>query len=155
MIQLMKLIALIAGLLIVAGAFGCAPAIGPAATQRTVSQPMIDTSHPRAKLIIGSKKLLGKVAVIDPRFRSVGQLNQAEVTVQNLTDNRYTLEYKFDWEDKQGFTVDGRSVWHRFTLTPRQTQRFQSTGKNPQATAIIYTVRFPDDAFIESYKQKK
>jgi uncharacterized protein YcfL len=154
MMQLLKLIALTAGLLIALSSFGCVPNVGPTATQRTVPQPMIDTSHPRAKLIIGSKKLLHKVAVIDPRLRAVGQLNQAEVTVQNLTDNRYTLEYKFDWEDSQGFSVNSRNVWHRFTLTPRQTQRFQSTGKIPQASAIIFTVRFPDDAFIEFYKQK-
>jgi len=132
---------------------GCT-SVGPAAGQRTVPQPMIDTSHPRAKLITGSEKLVNKVAVIDPRFRQVGQLQQAEVTVQNLTDIRYTLEYKFDWEDSQGFSVDSRSVWHRFTLTPRQTQRFQSTGKTPAAALIIFTVRFPDDAFIENYNQK-
>jgi uncharacterized protein YcfL len=152
--KLLKLITLTAGLLIITGTFGCTTGVGPAATKRTVPQPMIDTSHPNAKLIVGSKKLLGKVAVIDPRLRSVGQLNQAEVTVQNLSDNRYTLEYKFDWEDNQGFSVDSRNVWHRFTLTPRQTQRFQSTGKTHQATAIIFTVRFPDDAFIENYKQE-
>ena len=151
--KLLKLITLSGGLLIIAVSFGCAPTVGPAVTQRTVPQPMIDTSHPQAKLIIGSKKLLGKVAVIDPRFRTVGKLNQAEVTVQNLTENRYTMEYKFNWEDNQGFSVDSSNVWHRFTLTPRQTQRFQSTGKTPQASAIIFTVRFPDDAFIESYKQ--
>lgn len=136
------------------GVYGCTT-VGPAVGQRTVPQPMIDTSHPQAKLITGSEKLLNNVAIIDPRFRKVGQLTQAEVTVQNLTENRYTLEYKYDWEDSQGFTVDSRSVWHRFTLTPHQTQRFQSTGKTPEATTIIFTVRFPDDAFIEYYNQKK
>jgi uncharacterized protein YcfL len=133
---------------------GCA-SVGPAAGLRTVPQPMIDTSHPNAKLITGSEKLMNNVAIIDPRFRKVGQLQQAEVTVQNLTDIRYTLEYKFDWEDSQGFSVDSHSVWHRFTLTPRQTQRFQSTGKTPAASIIIFTVRFPDDAFIEEYKQEQ
>jgi len=133
---------------------GCT-SVGPAVGLRTVPQPMIDTSHPRAKLITGSEKLLNNVAVIDPRFRKLGQLNQAEVTVQNLTDNRYTLEYKFDWEDSQGFSIDSPHVWHRFTLSPRQTQRFQSTGKNTEAANIIFTVRFPDDAFIEYYNQKK
>ncbi len=127
----------------------------PDSNQRTVPQSMIDTSNPRAKLIVGSKKLVNKIVLLDPRFRVLGQMTQAEVTVQNLTDDRYTLEYKYDWEDSQGFSVDSRSMWHRFTLTARQTQRFQSTGKTPEAVNIIFTIRLPDDAFIEMYKQEE
>ena len=127
----------------------------PDPNQRTVAQLTVDASNPRAKLVVGSKALVNKVAIIDPRFRVLGQMTQAEVTVQNLTDDRYTLEYKFDWEDSQGFSVDSRSMWHRFTLTPRQTQRFQSTGKTPEAVNIIFTTRLPDDAFIEMYKQEE
>jgi len=142
--------------LILAGIFifpaGCAM---PASNQRTVDQRMIDTSNPRAKLIVGSTKLVNNIAVIDPRFRKLGEMTQAEVTVQNLTDDRYTLEYKFDWEDVDGFTVNSNSMWHRFTLTARQSQRFQSLGKTPAAVNIMFTVRLPDDAFIEMYKQEE
>ena len=109
----------------------------------------VDMSHPRAKLITGSNKLLNKVVIRDPRFRTVGQLNQAEVAVQNLTKNKYILEYKFDWTDQDGFTVDSHSMWHRFILTPHQVQNFNSTGKTPEATNIIFTIRLPDDAFID------
>lgn len=108
----------------------------------------VDTSHPRAKLVTGSNKLLGKVLILNPRFRTVGQLAQAEVTVQNVTKNRYVLEYKFDWADDQGFTVDSRSMWHRFTLTPHQMQNFSSTGKTPEAKNILFTLRLPHDAFM-------
>jgi len=73
--------------------------------------------------------------------------------VQNLSENRYTLEYKFDWKESEGFSVNSRSVWHRFTLTSHQTQSFQSMGKIPEAVNITFTVRFPDDVFIENYKQ--
>ena len=116
-----------------------------------IPPPTTDSSHPRAKLIVGSRQLSGKVIIVDPRFRLVGRLNQAEVTVKNLTETRYALEYKFEWQDNQGFSIDSGNVWHRFTLTPLQTRRFQSTGKTPQASAIIFMVRFPDDAFSESF----
>lgn len=109
----------------------------------------IDTSHPRAKLVTGSNKILGRVVILNPRFRTLGKLSQAEVTVQNLTENRYVMEYKFDWADPQGFTVDSHSVWHRFILTPHQMQNFNSTGKTPEARNIIFTIRLPHDAFIE------
>lgn len=133
-------------------ASGCAM---PASNQRTVEQRVIDTSNPRAKLVVGSTKLVNKIAAIDPRFRKLGEMTQAEVTVQNLTDDRYTLEYRFDWEDADGFSVGSNNMWHRFTLTPRQTQRFQSLGKTPAAVNIMFTVRLPDDAFIEMKDRKK
>jgi len=113
----------------------------------------IDTQDPRAKLVLGSEGLLGKVALGDTRLRQIGTLTQAQVTVQNLTDNRYTLEYRFDWRDSQGFDVGSLNTWHRFTLTPRQTQTFNSMGKTPAATNIVFNVRIVDDAFIENYRQ--
>ena len=110
--------------------------------------PNVDISHPRAKLVIGSKKTLGKGKILNPRFRTLGKMTQAEVTVQNLTETKFSLEYKYDWADSQGFTVDSGSMWHRFTLTPHQVKNFSSTGKTPEAQNIIFTVRFPHDAFI-------
>jgi uncharacterized protein YcfL len=115
--------------------------------------PTIDTQDPRAKLVLGSEDLLGKVALGDTKLRQVGVLTQAQVTVQNLTDNRYTLEYRFDWRDSQGFDVGSLNTWHRFTLTPRQTQTFNSMGKTPAANNIVFNLRVVDDAFIENYRQ--
>jgi len=115
----------------------------------------IDNTHPRAKLVVGSESLLDHIGIGEPRFRSLGQLTQAQVMVQNLTDARYTLEYKFDWENAQGFNVGGINTWHRFTLTPRETKTFTSMGKVPDAANIVFTVRLPDDIFIESDKQKQ
>jgi len=130
--------------------FGCqASAVRPPETVST-----IDNAHPRAKLVIGSDELLRKVGIGNPQLRSLGQLTQAQVMVQNLTETRYTLEYKFDWEDDQGFNVASVNTWHRFTLTPRETKTFASTGKVPDAKNIVFTVRLPDDVFIESQKKK-
>jgi uncharacterized protein YcfL len=70
------------------------------------------------------------------------------VTVQNVSEKRFSLEYKFDWEDPQGFAVNSAAMWQRFTLSPRQVRKFTSTGKVPEATNITFTVRLPDDAFI-------
>ena len=69
------------------------------------------------------------------------------MTVQNLTWSTHNLEYKFEWADSQGFTVDNPTVWHRFTLTPHQVQSFKSTGKKPEAKRITFTVRPVEDKF--------
>ncbi|GMR06138.1 MAG: hypothetical protein BMS9Abin25_0721 [Gammaproteobacteria bacterium] len=116
------------------------------------SAPVIENGSSRARLVIGSDNLTGKITIKNPIFRSLGQLTQAQVMVLNATATRYTLEYKFNWEDKQGFKADSINSWHRFTLTPGETRTFTSTGKVPEATHIVFTVRLPDDAFIENEK---
>lgn len=114
---------------------------------------MVNDTDPRARLIIGSEDLLGKIVLSRPRFKPVGTLTQAQVYVQNLTEERYTLEYKIDWEDSQGFAIRGINAWRRFTLTPHQQEALVATGKKPEATNIVVTVRLPDDPFIELQKQ--
>lgn len=116
------------------------------------SAPVIENSNSRARLVMGSDNLIGNVEIKNPRFRLLGQLTQAQVMVLNSTENRYTLEYKFNWEDSQGFKADSMNSWHRFTLTPGETRTFTSTGKVPEATQIVFTLRLPDDAFIENEK---
>lgn len=120
-----------------------------------VKDSTLDQSNPRATLVLGSKSLDGNVYLTNPKFRSVGTLTQAQVTVQNLTDTKLSLEYKFDWQDAQGFNEGGSGSWYRFTLTPKQVTSFTSTGKVPEATNIVFTVRYPDDFFITPSGQKK
>lgn len=119
---------------------GCATSPG--------SPQIVDTTHPRARLITGSRDLLHRVVMVNPRFRPAGNLTQAEVSVQNLTDDRYILEYKFEWSDPQGFSIGDAAVWHRFTLSPHQIRDMSSTGKTPDAQNLTFTIRYPDDAFI-------
>ena len=120
-----------------------APEVPPPPAVKPISH--VDTSHPQAKLVIGSDALLGNVVIRDPMLRTVGKMTQAQVTVENLTENEYLLEYKFDWADLEGFEVESRSVWHRFRLSPHEVRNFSSTGKTPDAKKIIFTVRFPHD----------
>lgn len=105
--------------------------------------PAVDTGDPRATLVVGARPLLGKVAVIDPRFRKVGRLTEVQVTVQNLTDSPYALEYKFDWKDVDGFVVESGHVWQPFALSPREIRNFKSVGKTPKAETITFTLRIP------------
>jgi uncharacterized protein YcfL len=127
---------------------GCASTKG--ANMKYKLQRTIDNTHPRATLILGSSDLVDNVLLTNVRVGKVGLLNRASVDVQNLTDERYTLEYKFVWRDKQGFPVDETNVWHRFVLTPRKIKTFQTVGKTIEAYSVQFTVRFPDDLYIES-----
>jgi uncharacterized protein YcfL len=146
--------AVLGAVLGVSGVAGCTPQMVNEQPE-LIAGPSLDTSNPRAKLILGSESLVGKIRISAPRFRRVGQLTKAQVTVQNLTDDRYTLEYRFGWEDSQGFKVGNPGSWYRFTLAPRQIETFSSTGKMPEATNIVFTVRLPDDVFIHMKPEDK
>lgn len=119
-----------------------------------LAQKTIDDTHPRATLILGSSELVNKILITNVKVAQVGLLPKAGIDVQNLTDERYNLEYKIVWRDKQGFPINVSNVWHRFLLTPRKIKSFQSVGKTEEAYSIQFTVRFPDDLFIETDKQE-
>lgn len=128
-----------------------APEVRLAQAEQTESLPPpspVDTSHPRAKLVLASNGLAGNIGLLEPRFRKLGAFTQAQVTVRNLSLDRYVLEYKFDWHDEDWFATGQKTVWHRFTLSPNQIETLQSMGKTPEASGIVLTVRFPEDATI-------
>ena len=128
-----------------------APGIRLAQTQQIdqAPPPAVDTSHPRAKLVLASNGLAGRIDLSQTRFRKLGTFTQAQVTVQNLTTDRYVLEYKFDWHDEDWFATGQKTVWRRFKLSPNQIEMVQSVGKTPEASHIVFTVRFPEDATIK------
>jgi len=139
---------------VILGAAGCNTQPGRTSSGLAPG-PSIDQSHPGATLILGSEELLEEIEINSPRLRSLGQLTQGQATVQNLTDERYTLEYRFGWQDGQHFSVGDAGSWHRFTLAPRQADTFSSTGKVPEATHFVLTVRLPDDVFIHADKLER
>ncbi len=134
-------------------ATGCTAKKG--ANIQYLAQKTIDDTHPRATLILGSSELVNRVLITNVRVAQVGLLPKAGIDVQNLTDNRYNLEYKIVWRDKQGFPINVGNVWHRFVLSPRKIKSFQSMGKTEDAYSIQFTVRFPDDLFIESDRREQ
>jgi uncharacterized protein YcfL len=130
---------------------GCQPETvqNPAPVPVVVAPSPIDDSHPRARLIVGSPGLQGNIVLAEPRFRPVGNFQQAQVTVRNLTQDRYTLEYRIDWFDDQDFSVDDRRVWHRLTLNAYEERALTSTGKTAQASKVTVIVRLPDDRTMQ------
>lgn len=118
-------------------------------------QNTVNNENPRARLVLGSKKLVNRIALTDVRLGSAGRLVKTEVTVQNLTNNRYSLEYQFAWEDSEGFSINENRVWQRFVLGPREMRSFKSVATDPRAHQFTLTVRLPDDFFIHQEKSIK
>jgi uncharacterized protein YcfL len=141
-------------LLIIAFAISACKPASVAENPNFVAQDTLDDTHPRARLVLGSERLVGNIRMANVKFRKVGLFTQAQIGIQNLSDVRYNLEYKVEWEDANGFMLDQSGVWHRFTLSPTQIDTVTSTGKVQDAYKVVFTVRLPDDPFIIN-KDKK
>lgn len=119
-----------------------------------VPNASVDQSHPRAVLILGSDDMVGSLNIGGLRFRQVGQLSQAQVTLQNMTNDNFSLEYRFEWQDRDGFQVETLGTWHRFKLAAHGTKNFTSTGKTPEAYKMVFTVRYPGGPFIRMDREQ-
>ena len=118
-------------------------------------QNTVNNENPRARLVLGSADLVDRIALTDARLGTAGVLAKGEVTVQNLSNNRYSLEYQYAWEDREGFSINENRVWQRFTLAPRELRSFKSVASDPKAYKYTLTVRLPDDFFIQQEKALK
>jgi len=114
------------------------------ANVKRIDDNTIDASHPRAELVLASKRLVGVVALTNVRFGWVANFQKTEVGLQNISGRALSLEYKIEWQDEQGFTVNQNTVWHPIKLAAREIRNIKSLGKVPEAYQIQMTVRIPD-----------
>ncbi|BHH84445.1 DUF1425 domain-containing protein [Desulforhopalus sp. 52FAK] len=121
--------------------------------QEIIQTRAVDTSHPLLTRVIASDHLIGYISVVNPRIGKTGNFTKAQITIQNLTQNRYSVEYQYQWQDDQGFAVGSPRPWKRFVLAPKEAENIQEMALRPEAVKAIFTVRLPDDAFIELNKQ--
>ncbi len=129
------------------------PGLNTYSNQDIIQTRAVDTSYPPLKRIIASDYLIGYVSVVNPRIAKAGAFAKAQITIQNLTQNRYSLEYQYQWEDAQGFAVGTPRPWTRFVLAPKEAENITEMALRPEAVKAIFTVRLPDDAFIELNKK--
>lgn len=129
------------------------PGLNTYSNQEIIQSRAVDTSYPGLKRIIASDKLIGYISVVNPKLSTKGSFAKAQVTVQNLTQNRYELEYQYQWEDNEGFSVGTPRPWKRFVLVPKEAINFAEMALRKDAQKALFTVRLVDDTFIELNKQ--
>lgn len=120
--------------------------------QDVIQTSAVDSSYPGLQRIIASQYLVGYISVVDPKLGRTGQFTKAQVSVQNLTQNRYELEYQYQWEDQSGFAVGSPRPWKRFVLQPMETENISELALQKNTQKAIFTVRLVDDTFIEMNK---
>ncbi len=121
--------------------------------QEVIQTRAVDTTYPGLKRVIASDYLIGYIGVVNPKLANNGAFPKAQVSVQNLTQNRYELECQYQWEDNSGFEVGSPRPWKRFVLGPKEVKNFAEMALRKEAKNAIFTVRLVDDTFIELNKQ--
>ncbi len=129
------------------------PGLNTNSNQEIIQTRAVDTSYPGLKRVIASEYLIGYINVVNPILGRSGNFSKAQVTVQNLTQNRYELEYQYQWEDQGGFAVGSPRPWKRFVLGPKEAKNYSEMALLQDAKQTVFTVRLVDDTFIELNKQ--
>lgn len=125
--------------------------IGTAYASGAEAHKTIMHPAPGVELVVGGSDLADAVHLFNARIGRIGAFKRGMVSVQNRTDDRVTLEYKFEWLDDEGFPVgDEAGIWERFVLGPREVRTFRSLGKSRRAASMRFTLRYPGDTFIEN-----
>lgn len=78
------------------------------------------------------------------RFRLQGRYTMVEVQAQNTSGRDARIEYKVDWFDRDGFSVQTTSSWQSLTLSPRSFEAIRSVGQTAGAYSARLTIRGAD-----------
>lgn len=125
-----------------------------AGDSKLVGNKFINTSYPRATLVTADEKLLNKIEIVNPVFKEVGLMTVSQVTLQNLTGEPYNIQYRFVWQDMQGFDVGNKGMWQTLSISPYDAVSVSSTAKTPKGKKIIFSLRMPRDLF-EDLREKE
>lgn len=131
------------------------PGLNTDPNQQIIQTSAVDTSYPGLTRVLASEYLVGYVSMVNPRLGQNGSFTKAQVTVQNLTQNRYSVEYQYQWEDQDGLAVGSPKPWRRFVLGPKEAKILAEMALRQEAKQAMVTVRIVDDPFIELNKQVK
>ena len=87
--------------------------------------------------ISASGHLMVEVAATNVRTGPLAQ------TWSSITrDNPYTVDYKFDWQDENGMTVDtSLSIWQSRQIKPGETVYFKTVAPTPRCKDFILNVK--------------
>ncbi len=88
--------------------------------------------------------LARRVELGPPRFRTVGRYQMVEVQAQNVTSRDQSVQYKIEWFDREGFSVQTTSTWQSLNLSPRQYEAIRSVGQVDNAYSARLTMRDAD-----------
>ena len=114
-----------------------------------VASPQVDETHPNIMVVYGNQELNGNVAVVRKIYDDSSKLAKCSLTIQNLSDHTFILEYQFRWLEASGMPIMQTPAWSRLTLAPHAVKPVLTVAKMPEAKIVEFTLRLPMTALYE------
>ncbi len=85
--------------------------------------------------VITDSTLAGTIRVVSINQATVsGNLLKIQATIENLKNSQRRVNYKFEWVDVDGMSIDSpNEVWKSVLLQGRETQTISTVSINPRA----------------------
>ena len=135
---------------------GCVTTTATTANHNVLDTRQIDDSDPRMLVIYGNKEFNNKLFVIRKIMDDGNRLAKCSLTLQNVSDTTFVVEYQFQWMEESGMPVMQTAAWARATLPPNAVKTVISVAKTPEARKVEFTIRLPlTDLYKPQPEEKK
>lgn len=118
---------------------GCATNVNTYERAESQASP----NHVGDKRVITDNTLAGTFRVVSLNQAPVsGNLLKVQATVENLKNSYRTLNYKFEWVDVDGMSIDSpNETWKTLSLQGRETGTISTVSINPRAVDFRLKLR--------------
>ncbi|MEI7436483.1 MAG: YcfL family protein [bacterium] len=101
-------------------------------------------SYQKNSITVNSKILRGWLTVTEVTAnRGVNELLSAQVTAQNVTQKDCQFEYRFEWLDKNGMTINTlMTTWVPLSVSAMEMARMRAVAPSKAAEDFVLIVRF-------------
>ena len=108
-----------------------------------VPTEQVDESHPQILVVYGNEEFKDKLYVLRKVFDESGTLARVSLTLQNVSNDIFVVEYQFRWLEQSGMPIMQTPAWSRMTLAPNAVKPLINIAKVPEAKIVEFTVRLP------------
>lgn len=107
------------------------------------AQPQATANYIADKRVITDNTLANTFRVLAINQTTVsGNLLKLQATVENLRSSTRTLNYKFEWIDKDGMAIDSpNETWKTMLFEGRETKTISTVSINPRAVDFTLKLR--------------
>lgn len=118
---------------------GCATNVNTVERAQSQATP----NYVADKRVITDNTLANTFRVLSVNQTTVsGNLLKIQVTVENLRSSLKTLNYKFEWTDKDGMAVGSpNETWKTIQVEGRETQTITTVAVSPRAVDFLLKLR--------------
>jgi len=84
------------------------------------------------KVVFNRSSLAGSIEIVDLKNALAGNLMRAQVSLRSKESDDLSVQYKFDWFDKQGMELGG-TAWTPVVIHPHESKTVQAAAPDPRA----------------------